>query len=36
MKPDDVDDKDSIVEDVAKAGKHNQPLPGQLTVTATE
>jgi hypothetical protein len=31
MKPDDVYDEDAIVEDVAKAGKHNQPLPGQLT-----
>jgi hypothetical protein len=31
MEPDYVDDEDSVVEDVAKAGKHNQPLPGQLT-----
>jgi hypothetical protein len=36
MEPDDVDDEDSVVEDVAKAGKHNQPFPGQLTVTAIE
>jgi hypothetical protein len=31
MEPDDVDDEDSVVEDVAKAGKHNQPLPEELT-----
>jgi hypothetical protein len=30
MEPDDVDDEDSVVEDVAKAGKHNQPLPEKL------
>ncbi len=31
MEPDDVYDEDAIVEDVAKAGKHNQPLPEELT-----
>ncbi len=30
MEPDDIDDEDAIVEDVAKAGKHNQPLPEEL------
>jgi hypothetical protein len=27
VEPDGVDDEDPVVEDVAKAGEHNQPFP---------